>query len=245
MKIRMKWYKTPLVLTLSLLLLTASSLNSFASLEANEKSDESIANSFPVFQDPTGTVTVAKRDVSINGSEAKVGQTVMTGSLVRTGTDSHLSVEVSSLGRVDYGRLTESVLTMSGKELNSSMNKCGSITLTLMPGISGLVKIVHASDVGVWSERKEVDVRVTRGQVLVKYGQGKEKTMTAGDHKEFDNAIEVSAVGDAVFSVYCHEDHLPLPLLGLGLLGIGGAAAAAVAGGEETPGGGPISQTQP
>src|ERR1044071_4365795 len=97
MKIRMKWYKTPLVLTLSLLLLTASSLNSFASLEANEKSDESIANSFPVFQDPTGTVTVAKRDVSINGSEAKVGQTVMTGSLVRTGTDSHHSAEVSSL----------------------------------------------------------------------------------------------------------------------------------------------------
>ena len=213
MKIRMKWYKTPLVLTLSLLLLTASSLNSFASLEANEKSDESIANSFPVFQDPTGTVTVAKRDVSINGSEAKVGQTVMNGSLVRTGTDSHLSIEASSLGRVDYGRLTESVLTMSQKSIESSMLKCGSITLTLPAGVSGLVKVVHAQDVGVFSERKEVDVRVMRGEVLVKYGQGKEKTLNSGDHKEFDNATEVSAIGDAVFSVYCHEDHLPLALI--------------------------------
>jgi hypothetical protein len=122
------------------------------------------------------------------------------------------------------------------------MNKCGSITLTLMPGISGLVRIVQASDVGVWSERKEVDVRVTRGQVLVKYGQGKEKIMTAGDHKEFDNAIEVSAVGDAVFSVYCHEDHVPLPLLGLGALG---GAAALLFPGDETPGGNPVSPVQP
>jgi hypothetical protein len=243
MRITMKWFKAPLVLTLSLLLLVASSLNSFASLEATELSDESIANSFPVFQDPTGTVTVVNRDVSINGSAAKVGQTVMTGSLVRTGTDSHLSVEISSLGRADYGRLTESVLTMSGKEIQSSMNKCGSITLTLLPGVSGLVRIVQASDVGVWSERKEVDVRVTRGQVLVKYGQGKEKVMTAGDHREFDNAIDVSAVGDAVFSVYCHEDHVPLPLLGLGALG--GAAALLIPGGDETPGGNPISQVQP
>src|SRR5215216_3850987 len=193
MRIRNKLFKAPLVLTLSLLLLTAFSLNSFASFEANENGDESIANSFPAFQDPTGTVTVAQRDVAINGTAAKVGQTVMTGSLIRSGTDSHLSVEISSLGRADYGRLTESVLTMSGKEIQSSMNKCGSITLTLQPGVSGLVKIIHMSDVGVFSERKEVDVRVVRGQVLVKYGQGKEKTMTAGDHKEFDNAIEVSA----------------------------------------------------
>jgi hypothetical protein len=224
-------------------MLVASSLNSFASLEASEKNDESIANSFPAFQDPTGTVTVAKRDASINGSAAKVGQTVMAGSLVRTGTDSHLSVEVSSLGRADYGRLTESVLTMSGKEIQSSMNKCGSITLTLLAGTSGLVRIVHASDVGVFSERKEVDVRVVRGSVLVKYGQGKEKTMGAGDHKEFDNAIEVSAVGDAVFSVYCHEDHLPLPLIALG--GLGGAAAIIIPQGEETLSGNPISATQP
>jgi hypothetical protein len=241
MRITIKLFKAPLVLTLSLLLLTASSLNSFASLEANEASDESIANSFPVFQDPTGTVTIAKRDVAINGAAAKVGQTVITGSLVRTGTDSHLSVEIGSLGRADYGRLTESVLTMTGKEIQSSMNKCGSITLTLLPGISGLVRIVHASDVGVWSERKEVDVRVTRGQALVKYGQGKEKIMSAGDHKEFDEAIEVSAVGDAVFSVYCHEDHLPLPLLGLAALGL-----LAIPTGDETPGGIPVlSPLQP
>ncbi|HEX8087319.1 MAG TPA: hypothetical protein VF762_00605, partial [Blastocatellia bacterium] len=143
----------------------------------------------------------------------------------------------------DYGRLTESVLSMTGKEIQSSMNKCGSITLTLSPGVAGLVRVVHASDVGVWSERKEVDVRVMRGQAVVKYGQGKEKTMSAGDHKEFDNATEVTADGDAVFSVYCHEDHLPLPLLGLASLG----GLFAIPNGDATLAGRPpvLSQIQP
>jgi hypothetical protein len=212
MKIKKINFKAPLSILLSLSIVTAFSLTTFASLEANEPV-EATDSSFSAFQEPTGTLTVAKRDVSINGAQAKQGQTVMSGNLIRTGTDSHASVEMASLGRADYGRLTESVLTMSSKSVESSMLKCGSITLTLPAGISGLVKVVHMSDVGVISERKEVDVRVTRGEVLVKYGQGKEKTMNAGDHKEFDNATEVSAVGDAVFSVYCHEDHLPLALL--------------------------------
>jgi hypothetical protein len=205
-------FKAPLSILLSLTIVAAFSLTTFASLEASEPA-ESTDNSIAALQEPTGTLTVAKRDVDINNVQAKVGQTVLSGNLIRTGTDSHASVEMAGIGRADYGRLTESVLTMSSRSVESSMLKCGSITLTLPAGISGLVRVVHMADVGVLSERKEVDVRVMRGEVLVKYGQGKEKVMGAGDHKEFDNATEVSAVGDAVFSVYCHEDHLPLALV--------------------------------
>ncbi|MGA9773207.1 MAG: hypothetical protein WBV94_29520 [Blastocatellia bacterium] len=209
MKINKISFKAPLSILLSLSIVAAFSFTTFASLDAGEPV-EAIDSTF---QEPTGTLTIAKRDVAINNTQAKVGQTVMSGNLIRTGTDSHASVEVSSVGRADYGRLTESMLTMSQKSIESSMLKCGSITLTLPAGVSGLVKVVHMNDVGVFSERKEVDVKVMRGEVLVKYGQGKERTMNSGDHKEFDNATEVSAVGDAVFSVYCHEDHLPLALI--------------------------------
>ncbi|HST22697.1 MAG TPA: hypothetical protein VLR90_16355 [Blastocatellia bacterium] len=212
MKINKSRFKTPLSILLSLSIVAASSLTTFASLDTSEPV-EATDSSFAAFQEPTGTLTVAKRDVAINNTQAKVGQTVMSGNLIRTGTDSHASVEISSVGRADYGRLTESLLTMSQKSIESSMLKCGSITLTLPAGVSGLVKVVHMQDVGVFSERKEVDVKVTRGEILVKYGQGKEKTLNSGDHKEFDNATEVSAVGDAVFSVYCHEDHLPIALI--------------------------------
>ena len=212
MKISKIRFKAPLSVLLSLSMVAAFSLTTFASLDASEPV-EATESSLAVFQEPTGTLTVAKRDVTINSTQAKVGQTVLNGSLIRTGTDSHASVEIASVGRADYGRLTESVLTMTPRSIESSMLKCGSITLTLSAGVSGLVKVVHMQDVGVFSERKEVDVRVTRGEVLVKYGQGKEKTLNAGDHKEFDNATEVSAVGDAVFSVYCHEDHLPYALI--------------------------------
>lgn len=211
MKTKKISFKAPLSILLSLSIVTAFSLTTFASLEAGEPV-EATDTSFAAFQEPTGTLTVAKRDVAINNVQAKEGQTVLSGNLIRTGTDSHASVEMAGLGRADYGRLTESVLTMTPRSIESSMLKCGSITLTLPAGISGLVRVVHMADVGVLSDRKEVDVKVTRGEVLVKYGQGKEKTLGTGDHREFDNATEVSAIGDAVFSVYCHEDHLPAVL---------------------------------
>jgi hypothetical protein len=71
----------------------------------------------------------------------------------------------------------------------------------------------------VFKKDREVKVRVYKGEVLVKYGQGKEKRITAGDQKEFDNATEVTATGDAVFKVWCDESHYPLLLLaGLGAL---------------------------
>jgi hypothetical protein len=212
MKINRISFKAPLSILLSLSIVAAFSFTTFASLDGSQPV-EATDSTFAPFQEPTGTLTIAKRDVAINNTQAKVGQTVMSGNLIRTGTDSHASVEVASVGRADYGRLTESVLTMTPKSIESSMLKCGSITLTLPAGVSGIVKVVHMNDVGVFSERKEVDVKVIRGEILVKYGQGKEKTMNSGDHKEFDNATEVSAVGDAVFSVYCHEDHLPLALI--------------------------------
>ena len=102
-------------------------------------------------------------------------------------------------------------------------------------GVSGLIKILNMSDVGVLNKEKEVDVKVFKGEAVVKYGQGKEKTVKAGDHEEFDNAIEVTSSGDAIVKVYCIEDHYPL-LLWAGLAAIFIPVREAIGGGEPLPG---------
>jgi hypothetical protein len=116
--------------------------------------------------------------------------------------------------------ITAITLTMTSNSIHATLDKCGQgVTLVLPAGVTGLVKILDMSDIGVLKKDREVDVKVFKGEALVKYGQGKEKIVKAGDHKEFDNAIEVTATGDAVVKVYCIEDHYPL-LLWAGLAAI-------------------------
>jgi hypothetical protein len=108
------------------------------------------------------------------------------------------------------------------------------VTLFLPAGVSGLVKILNMTDVGVLHKDREVDVKVFKGEALVKYGQGKEKIVKAGDHKEFDNAIEVTSTGDSVVKVYCLEDNYPI-LLWAGLAAIAIQARELIGGGETPP----------
>jgi hypothetical protein len=109
--------------------------------------------------------------------------------------------------------ITAITLYWTTNSIQASLDKCGQgVTLVLPAGVSGLVKILNMTDVGVVNKEREVDVKVFKGEALVKYGQGKEKIVKAGDHKEFDNATEVTATGDAVVKVYCIEDHYPFLL---------------------------------
>ena len=179
--------------------LTVFTFTSFAALEGG--------SAYPGLQAPTGTITKVKRNGYMNGAEAKEGATVLDGSLFRTQIGSRIIIDISSLGGVDYGESTESVLTLTDKSILASLNRCGFIRLILKSGITGTVKIISMHDVGLFSERKEVDVKVESGQVTVKRLQNKEDVMSKGDHDEFDDAIEVTATGEAVFNVYCREDH--------------------------------------
>lgn len=220
MKAPKKHFRTSVSYLLVASVLTIFSLSSFAARDISGPASVAPAGNFALLQSPTGTLTREDGQVSINGADAQEGATVLSGSLIRTGTGSDAQVDISSLGMVHYGYITESVLTMSEKSIESSMNRCGSIEMRLMSGITGTVRIINARDVGVFSDREEVDVKVISGQVLVKRQGNKEETLTAGAHEEFDDAIEVTAVGEATFRVYCTEDHfVPLAFLpALGLL---------------------------
>jgi len=222
-------YRAWLSALLALTLVATFSLSSFAASGAGDATDEAITDSLLVSQAPTGTLT-AHGPVLVNGNEAKTGATITDGSVIQTRTGGHAIIELGAPGRVEMDPITAITLTMTSNSIQASLNKCGQgVTLVLPAGVTGLVKILDMSDVGVLKQDREVDVKVFKGEALVKYGQGKEKIVKAGDHKEFDNAIEVTATGDAVVKVYCLEDHYPL------LLWAGLAAILIPVGGDVAP----------
>jgi hypothetical protein len=233
MRITKIHYRAWLSGLLSLTLVSFFSLSSFAA-SGDGAGGEAINDSLLVSQAPTGTLT-AHGPVIVNGNEAKTGATILDGSVIQTRTGGHAIIELGAPGRVELDPITAITLSMTTNSIQATLDKCGQgVTLVLPAGVAGLVKILNMSDVGVLHKDKEVDVKVFKGEALVKYGQGKEKIVKAGDHKEFDNAIEVTATGDAVVKVYCLEDHFPL-LLWAGLAAIFIPIADA-AGGEPLPG---------
>ena len=197
---------------LSLTLVATFSLSSFAASGGSDVTEDVITDSLLVSQALTGTLT-ARGPVLVNGNDAKTGATVTDGSVIQTRSGAHAIIELGAPGRVELDPITAITLTMTSNSVQASLDKCGEgVTLVLPSGVSGLVRILNISDVGVLKKDREVKVKVYKGEVLVKYGQGKEKPIKAGDQKEFDNATDVTATGDAIFKVYCDENHYPLVL---------------------------------
>ena len=211
--------KAPVSFLLLLLVMAAFCFNNFAAFGASEESDAVLVNNLPAFEETTGMLT-AKGTVLLNGQPVKTGTTIVNNSVLQTDTGAHATIEAGPLGRVDLDPITAILLTYGDHSVQASLNKCGrGVTLNLPTGIQGLVKVVHISDVGVLAEHRDVDVKVYRGEVIVKYGQGQQRTLKAGDHRDFDDATEVISSGDAAFKVYCDESHyvalLALPALAL------------------------------
>jgi hypothetical protein len=239
---KMHGLKAPVSFLLLLLVLTAFCFNNFAVFGASEEADTVSVNNLPAFEETTGTLT-AKGTVLLNGQPVRTGTTIVNNSVLQTDTGAHALIEAGPLGRVDLDPITAILLTYGDHSVQASLNKCGrGVTLNLPAGIQGLVKVVHISDVGVVAEHRDVDVKVYRGEVIVKYGQGKERTLKAGDHRDFDNATEVISSGDAAFKVYCDESHY-VALFGLPALAIPFIVAAA--GGDEPAGVPVLSPLQP
>ena len=211
--------KAPLSLLLVTALLISFSFSSLANSAPAATDVDAIAESITFMQAPTGTLT-AKGPVDVNGNRAKTGATVLSGSIIQAFTGGHATIELGALGQVEIEPHTTITLNMVGNGLEISLNQCGSVKLTVPAGVSSLVKVIHVRDVGLWSERREIDVDVTRGQATVKYEvPTQEKIVLAGQHKEFTHATEVTATGDALYRVRCHEDHYPVALfLPLGAL---------------------------
>jgi len=211
-------YRASLSVLLAITLATFS-LSSFAASGAIDNSDETISDSMLIPQVQTGSLTT-HGPVLVNGNEAKTGATVADGSVIQTRTGGHAHLDLGASGKVELDPITAATLSWTSNSINATLDKCGQgLKLELPAGVSGLIKIANMSDVGVLHKDREVDVRCFKGEALVKYGQGKEKIVKAGDHKEFDNATEVTSTGDSIVKVYCLEDNYPI-LLWAGLAAI-------------------------
>lgn len=211
----MKTPKTGIKAPISLLLAFALATLFVGPLDvgANEAELDALADSFPVVQVPTGMLTV-KGPVLLNGNEAKTGMTVLDGSVIQTRTAGEAYIEMGAIGRVDVWEFTAITLKMSPNSVDVDLNKCGKgVTVTVPPNVSGVVHILDRGNVGTFTNYRETDVKCIKGQILVKYGTDKEKILKAGDHRDFDNAKDVIATGDAVFKVYCDEEHFPILFL--------------------------------
>jgi hypothetical protein len=209
----MKTPRTRMKAPLSLLLtfaLASLLVTPLAIAGANEAELNAFADSFPIVQIPTGMLTV-KGPVLLNGNEAKTGMTVLDGSVVQTRTAGEANVEFGAIGRADVWEFTAVTFKLSPNALDIDLNKCGKgVTVTVPPNVPGTVRILDRGNVGTFTNHRETDVKCIKGEVLVKYGNDKEKIVKAGEHRDFDNAREVIAKGDAVFKVYCDEEHFPL-----------------------------------
>lgn len=229
---KMRSWRAPLSSLFLLLILAAFCLNSFAVWGANSDKETPLVKDLPDFHEFTSMLTT-KGSVLLNGRQVRTGSTVVNGSVIQTDTGAHAMIEAGPLGRVDLDSITAVLLTYGDRSVQANLNKCGKgMTVTLPEGIHGLVKILNISDVGVLAEHRDLDVKVYRGEAVVKYGQGKEYFLKAGEHRDFDNATEVISNGDSSFKVYCDENHV-VPLLGLPALALpfifGGSAAAVAA----------------
>lgn len=203
--------RTKIPISLLLTVALASLLvTPFAIAGAKASEPEAFADSFPVVQIPTGMLTV-KGPVLLNGNEAKTGMTVLDGSVIQTRTAGAATVELGAIGRADVWPFTAVTFKLSPNALDIDLNKCGKgVTVTVPPNVPGTVRILDRGNVGTFTNHRETDVKVIKGEVLVKYGNDKEKILKAGDHRDFDDAREVIAKGDAVFKVYCDEEHFPI-----------------------------------
>lgn len=196
-----------LLLSLALVSLLAAPL-AIAGAKASEPN--AFADNFPIVQVPTGMLTV-KGPVLLNGNEAKTGMTVLDGSVVQTRTAGEANVEFGAIGRADVWPFTAVTFKLSPNALDIDLNKCGKgVTVTVPPNVPGTVRILDRGNVGTFTNYRETDVKCIKGEILVKYGNDKEKILKAGEHRDFDDAREVIAKGDAVFKVYCDEEHFPI-----------------------------------
>jgi hypothetical protein len=151
--------------------------------------------------------------------------TVLTQSVITTGSGGQASIELGPLGRVELAQETTVTLQLLGSLVQAALNQCGKVTVSVPIGVTGQVTI---------PQQEKTHVKVIQGKVTVKYGSGKEKTVVAGEDKEFDDATQVTSDGGvAIFEVFCgHRRPIgyyflasPLALLFLLLRG----------GGESTP----------
>lgn len=204
MKLRTSYLRASISIALAMAVVTLFTLSSFAAPEVSK-----IAGDRDLTQDCTGTLTVKAGQVTINGNAPQTGATVMTGSVIATGSNGKAIIDLGALGRVEVGDNT-------------------TVTLTCAAGLLEIRTNCAKTDVEV--RRGTVDVKSPKAETLAagkkaKYDGGVDITSAGGVD------VKVECAGGKVAA----GTHIGPGLWALlALVAVGGAVAIGVAvGGNE------------
>lgn len=203
MKLRARYCRASISVVLAMSVVTVFTFRSLAAPEASKLAGD------PIFaQDCTGTLSVKAGQVMINGNSAQTGATVLTGSVIATGSNGKAIVDLGALGRVEIGDNTTVTLTCT----------------------SGLLEIrTNCSRTEVEVRRGTLDVRSPKTETLTtgneeEYDGGVDATSTGG----VDVKVECEG-GTGGAALYVGPGLLGL----LALIGVGAAFAIGIHLGDE------------
>ncbi len=112
MRIANKNLKASISMAVTLALTSFFTLRSYAAPETNAGAPAPV-----VAQDCTGTLTVAKGSVTINGNEAKTGATVTSNSTLATSSGGRAIIDLGPLGRVILEGATTATIICLGNTI--------------------------------------------------------------------------------------------------------------------------------
>jgi hypothetical protein len=210
MESRTSYPRASISLVLAITLATVFTIRSFAAPEASKSTAERST------QDCTGALTVKAGQVSINGNPAQTGTTVMSGSVISTGSNGKAIIDLGALGRVEVGDNT-------------------TITLTCVAGLLEVRSNCSRTEVEV--KRGAVDVRAPKAEALTagkkaKYDGAVDFTSTGGVDVKVE--CEGNKAGGGIY--------VGPGLVGfLALIGVGGAIAGGIAASNNEGAGAPSS----
>lgn len=185
---------------------TVFSFNSFAAPQPLAKAaDDAVkvvtANEPMPQSDLTGTLT-GTGTLYVNGNAVPSGATVLNGSVVATDANSDALLDLGALGRINLRPSTEIRILLSPNKSEVELRRCGSMTQSVPTGVTARVTPSTSQRMTVASSVGEATVR---GRA-VKDNQGLDAILVhQGESKSFDRIEEITASGEATFTVSCGD----------------------------------------
>lgn len=184
-------FRAVMSFALTLIVAGISALSSVAASNAGgmatrENSDNLLAIS--ILSAPTGRL-MGTGHFTIDGDEAQPGATVLSGSSIATGSDGDVTIDLTSLGQIVLRPETAIRLRLSEGKVEVSLDRAGSITQLIPPGVTGRLTVQGGGG----------RLGVSRGEAEVK-GSGSKRTIQAGEVMALDQTSEVVTKGEALFT---------------------------------------------
>jgi hypothetical protein len=196
------------IISLLLVLTVASvfSFNSFAAPQSLAKTAAPTAKLVtagePMPQgDLTGTLT-GRGTLLVNGNAVPSGATILNGSVVATDANSEAVLDLGALGRINLRPSTEIRILLSPNRSEVELRRCGSMTQSVPTGV---LARVTTSTSQLYTVASSVGEATVRGKA-VKDKQGLDVTLVhEGESKSFDSFEEITANGEATFTINCGD----------------------------------------